>query len=79
MRYWRQQISSPSLRVNGNGSRIPRESPEFMDALTKTSKHQFVLVDAGFLRGKVDPQEIDEVVPIYSSPLLLIRQITPSQ
>lgn len=62
IRYWREQMSSPALSLNGNSKRVSCESPEFLDALKKKSKQQFVLVDGGFLSDKVNPNEIDEVV-----------------
>ena len=60
--YWREQMSSSALSANGNGHQVPRESPDFLDALKQRSKRQFVLVDGGFISGDVDTSEIDEVV-----------------
>jgi hypothetical protein len=62
LRRWREEMERPALSSNGSGN-IPRESPEFLDALAQhTSKRQFVLVDGGFVGGKIDPRDIDEVV-----------------
>lgn len=60
--YWREQMSRSSLNINGNGHQVPRESPEFLDALRHKSKRQFVLVDGGFISAEVDASEVDEVV-----------------
>jgi len=62
IRYWRSEMSRPTLSINGNDQRIARESPEFIDALRQRSKENFVLVDGGFVTGHVNPGDIDEVV-----------------
>jgi hypothetical protein len=61
LQYWRAQMSQPKLSVNGNGKQVSRESPEFIDALRKRSKENFVLIDGGFIAGEVSPAEIDDV------------------
>jgi hypothetical protein len=62
LHYWRDAMASPTLSLNGNGQRVSRDSPEFLDALMRRSKQQFVLVDGGFVSGDVNPGEIDDVV-----------------
>jgi hypothetical protein len=62
IQYWREQMSKPALSLNGNGHQVAHDSPEFVDALRKKSKRQFVLVDGGFVTGEIDRHEIDDVV-----------------
>jgi hypothetical protein len=62
IQFWRSQMASPMLDVAGGSQRVSRESPQFVDALQKRSKQNFVLVDGGFIPGEVSPLEIDEVV-----------------
>lgn len=62
IRHWREQMSLPALSINANGEQVSRESPKFVDALKNKSKLHFILVDAGFLRGKTDPKDIGDVV-----------------
>jgi hypothetical protein len=61
LQYWRDEMERSSLR--GANACVSRESPEFLDALMRVaSKRQFVLVDGGFLAGKIDRGDISEVV-----------------
>jgi hypothetical protein len=60
--YWRYQISQPSLSLNGNGNMVGKSSPHFLDALRKCSKQQFILLEGGFLMGKHQKGEIQDIV-----------------
>lgn len=68
LRYWRSQMASPTLSLNGNGNRVSRDSSQFVDALRRCSKENFVLVDGGIVTGEVAPSEIGDVVhDLYSA------------
>jgi hypothetical protein len=60
--YWREQMAQRTLSVNGNGECVSRNSPEFLEALKRKSKQQYLLVDGGFISGDVDISDIDDVV-----------------
>lgn len=62
IRYWRQQMSMPSLSRGPDGMAAGRETPEFLEALASKSQLGYMLVDGGIVRKEIGPHELKEVV-----------------
>lgn len=58
--YWRLMIARDEIKAD-NGQRVPRTSPAFIQALQAKSKSSFALVDAGFMRGRIQAHELPAI------------------
>lgn len=71
VRYWREALSSASIRPIGGGEIIPASSPAFLEALQKTSKGNFVIAEAGRVLDEVGEDELAAVASQLFSQLVL--------
>ena len=58
--YWRIMLSKDEIKSD-SGERIHKSSPDFIRILQSKSKSSFMLVDAGFMRGTVNANELSEI------------------
>jgi hypothetical protein len=71
VRYWREALSSASIRPIGGSEIIPASSPAFFEALQKTSKGNFVIADAGNVLDEVRESDLAAVANQLYSQLVL--------
>lgn len=60
--YWRSTIERSRLEPPNGGTPIPREAPEYLDALRMTARGNFLLADGGMTLDEVDQHEIIDLV-----------------
>lgn len=61
IQYWRHEMVKPALDLAGRGA-VPRDRPEFLEAIKAKSKPQFMLVEAGALLEAIPRDELPALV-----------------
>ncbi len=75
--YWRKELDRWEIEPTRGGFAVPRSSPDFLDALAKKGRGNFLLTSAGYLLDPVGPDELPDLTAhLYGQ---LVATTTPEE